>query len=72
MHLDVRIPMGLLFSLLGIVLLGYGFFSDPGIYAEHSMGHNVNITWGAVFLVFGLGTLALAFRSSGSPPDGSS
>lgn len=64
MNLDVRLPMGLLFSLLGAVLLGYGFFSGPEIYAEHSMGHNVNLTWGAVFLVFGLATLALALRSS--------
>lgn len=53
MQLDVRKPMGLLFLLLGLILLAYGFTSDPAIYARHSLGHNVNLIWGAVFTVFG-------------------
>ena len=53
MQLDVRLPMGLLFLTLGVILTIYGFTSDPSIYAQHSLGENVNIRWGIVFFVFG-------------------
>jgi len=53
MQLDVRLPMGLLFLTLGVILTVYGFTSDPAIYAQHSLGENVNIRWGIVFFVFG-------------------
>jgi hypothetical protein len=62
MHLDVRIPMGLLFLLLGIILVIYGFVSDPAIYAQHSLGQNVNLVWGAVFALFGAAMLWLSRR----------
>ena len=64
MNLDVRIPMGWLFLSLGIILSVYGFVADPAIYAKHSLGQNVNLLWGGVFLLFGLATLALAYRKS--------
>ena len=44
MHLDVRIPIGLMFSLFGLVLAGYGLFSGPAIYVQHSLGHNINLS----------------------------
>ena len=53
MGLDIRIPIGLLFSVLGLLLLGYGALSDPAIY-QRSLGINVNLGWGAVMTVFGL------------------
>lgn len=53
MQLDIRFPMGLLFIVLGAILTIYGFVSDPAIYAEHSLGHNVNILWGVIFVLFG-------------------
>jgi hypothetical protein len=62
MHLDVRKPMGLLFLLLGVILLVYGFTSDPAIYVQHSLGHNVNLIWGAIFAAFGAVLLWLARR----------
>jgi hypothetical protein len=62
MHLDVRIPLGLLFLLLGIILVVYGFTSNPAIYAQHSLGENVNLTWGAVFTLFGAIMLLLSRR----------
>jgi len=62
MHLDVRIPMGLLFLLLGIILVIYGFTSDPAIYQQHSLGQNVNLVWGSVFAVFGAFLLVLSRR----------
>jgi len=60
MHLDVRIPMGLLFLLVGLILVVYGFTSDPAIYAQHSLGENINLTWGGIFVVFGAAMLLLS------------
>lgn len=62
MELDVRIPIGWLFLLLGLILVVYGFASDPAIYARHSLGQNVNLLWGAIFAVFGGFVLFLAKR----------
>jgi hypothetical protein len=53
MQLDIRLPIGLLFLLLGAILVGYGFMSDPAIYVQHSLGQNVNLIWGAIFALFG-------------------
>ena len=63
MQLDIRLPMGLLFLILGIILVVYGFVSDPAIYAAHSLGQNVNLLWGAIFAVFGAVMVWLAKRS---------
>lgn len=62
MQLDVRLPMGLLFLILGVILVGYGLAADPAIYARHSLGQNVNLTWGIVFALFGAAMLGLARR----------
>ena len=60
MQLDVRIPMGWLFLSLGAILCVYGFIADPAIYVKHSLGQNVNLMWGTVFVVFGTVTLLIA------------
>lgn len=62
MQLDVRVPIGWLFLTLGIILLAYGFTSDPAIYAKHSLGENVNLRWGVIFALFGGVVLFLARR----------
>ena len=59
MQLDIRLPKGLLFLLPGIIPVTYGFFSDPAIYAAHSLGQNVNLLWGSIL------------RSSAAPCSGS-
>ncbi|HEY2835313.1 MAG TPA: hypothetical protein VGI89_02005 [Rhizomicrobium sp.] len=56
MGLDLRFPIGILFSALALVLIVYGLVSDPAIYAR-SLGVNVNLGWGCVLLVFGLAML---------------
>ena len=61
MGLDLRLPMGALFTALGLVLVIYGATSDPAIYAR-SLGINVNLIWGCVLLVFGLAMLAASRR----------
>ena len=62
-QLDVRIPIGAMFTIFGVVLIVYGLMSDPAIY-QRSLGINVNLWWGLVLLVFGLLMLWLAYRAS--------
>ncbi|WP_058186154.1 hypothetical protein [Terracidiphilus gabretensis] len=54
MNLDLRIPMGLMFSFVGIILAAFGLAtrSTPALY-EKSLGINVNLWWGIVLLIFG-------------------
>jgi hypothetical protein len=61
MNLDIRYPIGYLFLVVGIILAGYGAFgSDPSIYADHSLGMNINLWWGLVMVVFGAFMVVLA------------
>ena len=53
MGLDVKLPIGLLFTIFGALLVIYGFTSDPSIYLK-SLGMNINLRWGALVLVFGV------------------
>lgn len=54
MGLDIRLPIGLLFLALGAILTGAGLFADHEIYAR-SDNINVNLYWGLLLLVFGMG-----------------
>lgn len=57
MTFDLRLPIGLLFTLFGVILMGYGLLGPTGIYTR-CFGINMNLLWGAVQLVFGLAMLA--------------
>jgi len=61
MGFDIRLPIGLLFSALGLVLVVFGATGDRAIYAR-SLGINVNLLWGLVLLVFGAAMLAAGWR----------
>ena len=63
MTLDLRVPIGLLFGVLGLLLAGYGLVSDPAIY-QVSLGVNVNLWWGLVMLLFGGAMLGSAWIGS--------
>jgi hypothetical protein len=72
MRLDVRIPIGLLFVVFGAILVVYGLVSDPVIYQTHSLGHNINLSWGAAQFVFGAVMLFLAYlgkKAAKNQPD---
>jgi hypothetical protein len=66
MILDVRLPIGLMFSIFGVLLAVFGLASDPAIYEAHSLGINVNLGWGLVLLSFGITMLMLALRAKRS------
>ena len=67
MKLDLRLPIGLMFSIFGVLLMGFGIISDPAIY-QRSLGVNVNLWWGVVLLVFGLVMLGFALKARGAAP----
>ena len=63
--LDIRIPIGLMFSILGAILAAYGMATVRSkIYEIHSFGRNVNLGWGCILLAFGIFMLTLAYISS--------
>ncbi|HVE79884.1 MAG TPA: hypothetical protein VNA89_13545 [Gemmatimonadaceae bacterium] len=65
--LDLRYPIGALFTVLGVVVGGYGLATagDAALYAR-SLSVNINVWWGAVMLVFGAALLLAARRASRS------
>ena len=60
--LDLRVPSGWFFSVLGLILLGMGLFA-PDTRAALSDA-NVNLYSGLAMLVFGLFMLLMAWRAS--------
>ena len=64
MQLDVRLPIGLMFSLFGAMLAVYGFVQ--GASARYRLfGANLNLAWGLVMLAFGVVMLVFALRKRG-------
>jgi len=64
MGLDIRLPLGLLFLIIGAIMALYGALTwGSPIYAT-SLGINLNVIWGAVMLLFGGAMLALARRKA--------
>ena len=63
--MDIRLPLGLLFAIVGALLTGFGLVtSGSPMYGQHSIGINVNLWSGLGMLVFGAGMIALARRSA--------
>jgi hypothetical protein len=61
--MDLRLPIGILFTIYGVMLAGYGLFTQgDGIYKK-SLGININLWWGLALLVFGGIMLAFALRA---------
>jgi hypothetical protein len=67
--MDIRLPIGLLFSAIGILLTIFGLSSDPWIY-QPSLGININLWWGLVILIFGAAFLLASRRRTASKPSG--
>jgi len=61
MGLDIRLPIGLMFAILGVLLAGFGLVSDKAIY-ERSLGININLVWGIILIVSSVILLWLGSR----------
>jgi uncharacterized membrane protein HdeD (DUF308 family) len=66
MGLDIRMPIGIIFSIYGLILIVYGAVADASIFQEKSLGVNIDLWWGLAMLVFGVFMGAMAFRASRS------
>lgn len=66
MGLDIRWPIGLMFTIIGALLAINGALvkSDHAI----SLGVNINLIWGIVLVVFGAFMLMGAIRGGKKPP----
>jgi membrane protein implicated in regulation of membrane protease activity len=62
--LDIRLPIGGLFAVLGLLLATYGLANagETTLYTR-SLSLNVNLWWGLVMLLFGLLLLLAALRA---------
>lgn len=63
MGLDIRLPIGFLFSIFGVLLIGYGMLGSKSIYAR-SLDVNINLWWGLIMLLFGVVMFLLGKRGT--------
>jgi hypothetical protein len=68
--LDLRLPMGLMFSLVGAILMIYNLCTWGAEEYKHSLGININLWWGLALLAFGLAMLGLAKLAAGAEKTG--
>jgi hypothetical protein len=66
MNFDLRIPVGMMFTIFGLILAGVGLFGQPDL--GKSLGINIDLNWGVVLVVFGLFMLFMAGRGSAKKP----
>lgn len=64
MGLDIRLPIGLMFSIIGALMTIYGLVAkaDPAQFHQPP-GTNINLVWGIFLLVFGGWMLLMAIRA---------
>ena len=68
MGLDIRWPIGLMFSLVGALLVIQGVLTGGNAEMYHrSLDININLRWGLVLLVFGATMTFFAWRGLGKP-----
>jgi hypothetical protein len=58
--MDIRWPLGIMFSLYGVILAITGMLAAQNGY-ERSVGININLVWGFVLLAFGVLMFLLAW-----------
>ena len=64
MGLDLRWPIGLMFSLLGAMLSIDGLLTRGGEQYHRSLDININLRWGLVLLAFGVFMLIMAIKGT--------
>jgi len=61
MGLDIRWPIGFMFSFIGALLAAYGVCDAAD---SQSLGININLVWGLVLIVFDAAMLLGASRAN--------
>jgi hypothetical protein len=65
MGLDIRWPIGIMFTLISVLLIVEGALTGP---SEKALGINIDLWWGIVLLIFGVLMLLGAMRGRKTPP----
>jgi drug/metabolite transporter (DMT)-like permease len=63
MQTDIRFPIGLLFTIVGVLITVYGVFTRGAEMYQRSLGININIWAGICLTVFGAAMLVFAIRA---------
>lgn len=67
MSLDLRVPMGLMFTIIGAILTAYGLLTRGSEIYQRSADMDINLIWGLVMLVFGVAMFLLGRYSDKHP-----
>jgi hypothetical protein len=63
--IDIRVPMGLMFLIVGAIITIFGAMTNgDAMYTDHSLGININLIWGGILIIFSLTLLALAWNAA--------
>lgn len=54
MGLDIRIPLGLIFLVIGGIMTGFGIVTRHSAIYARSLDVNLNLGWGLIMFLFGL------------------
>lgn len=54
MGLDIRIPLGLIFLVIGGIMTVFGFVTRHSAIYSRSLDVNLNLVWGVIMFIFGL------------------
>ncbi len=64
MGIDIKFPIGLMFTILGLLLTIFGLItSGDSVLYSRSLGININLWSGCGMLIFGIIMLFFAWRS---------
>ena len=61
MGLDIKIPIGMMFLIFGIILTIFGIVTNGNEMYEQSLGYNINL-WSGIFMAI-FGGLMLGFSN---------
>jgi len=54
MGLDIRVPLGLIFLIIGGIMSVFGIVTRGSDLYARSLGVNLNLSWGLIMFAFGL------------------
>lgn len=53
MGLDIRIPLGLIFLIIGGIMAIFGLVTHGNAMYDRSLDVDINLAWGAIMVLFG-------------------
>jgi hypothetical protein len=66
MTIDIRMPLGVLFLVIGALLAGYGACYDPPTHHGQHPVLNIDLWWGLTMAAFGAVNVLIAWFARGA------